>query len=193
LHVDGLIERNSFLTVYPSSKPGMSNAVLREFVQPASSLFHAYFREDLLVRGVEAIDSSMERVQARDEGREPAISFLTQANTVHVNPRYETGLQGRDVIVFDDFTTTGMSQEWARNALYAAGARSVTSVAIGKYPKPHTIFEPREGVVLQPFEVGDYSLSDFVATPMTIPRNIEAQRVLRDSFAAWRVDEELTE
>jgi predicted amidophosphoribosyltransferase len=64
---------------------------------------------------------------AKQENR-PANAYSSdQTNTVRVNPA-RRNIQSRDdrnVVVFDDFTTTGISLEWARNLLYAAGAGRV--------------------------------------------------------------------
>ena len=186
LYLEGLIPPHSPFAVYPSSNPNKRNRVLQEFVQPVSRLFHAYFKEDLLVRASEAPDTSMERWRAREEGREPDVTFTDQANTVHVNPKYWNLIDGRTAFVFDDFTTTGMSLEWARNLLYAAGAARVIMVTVGKYPRPHTVYVPTEDSVVTPFELKQYRLEMFKRVRIDMTQNSIAPLRVHRSFALWK-------
>jgi hypoxanthine phosphoribosyltransferase len=185
LYLEGLIVPNSSIAVYPSSKPGKISGVLREFVEPVSWVFHAYFR-DLLVRAVAAPDTSLERVKASREGRDPNVSFTTQANTVHVNQKYRNLINGRTVVVFDDFTTTGMSLEWARNLLHAASAARVIMITIGKYPRPHTIYVPTKGVVVTPFELKQYTLNMFGRVQVDMKQDANAPKQIYQSLAMWK-------
>ncbi|WP_442593382.1 phosphoribosyltransferase [Parapusillimonas sp. JC17] len=58
-----------------------------------------------------------------------------QIQTIHLNPRYNTGnqLRGKHVIVVDDCTTYGVSFGVAAAFLRKAGAASVTGIALGKF------------------------------------------------------------
>jgi phosphoribosylpyrophosphate synthetase len=186
LYLEGLIPPFSPFAVYPSSKPGKISRALQGFVQPVSRLFHAYFKEDLLLRAAAAPDTSLERVKARNEARAPNVSFTDQSNTVHVNPEYRNLIEGKTVVVFDDFTTTGMSLEWARNLLYAAGAARVILVTVGKYPRPHTVYVPVRDNIIVPFEPKQYKLDMFAPARIDMTQNpITPTRVLR-SFALWK-------
>ena len=181
LYLEGLIPRNPIFTVYPSSTPGKANPVLEEFLDPVAKLFHGYFRDDLLVRAADAPDTSLLRAR----GGEAAFSM--QTNTVHMNPAYAGKLEGRSVIVVDDFITTGMSLEWARHLLLAAGAEEVTLLTIGKYLKPHRLYTLKSGAAdeLSPFEVTTYipeQIFDFQEIPMN--RHEAAASYVSDSFAA---------
>ena len=51
----------------------------------------------------------------------------------------------RTVLVFDDFTSTGRTLDWARNLLYAAGASRVVLLTVGKYPSPYFLHLLKEG------------------------------------------------
>lgn len=184
LYLEGLIRPNSLFGVYPSSKPGKISPLLEEFLKPASRLFHGYFKKDLLVRAVQAVDSSMEKAKARKENRRPNIPDTNQTNTVHVNPSYRKTLQGRPVIVFDDFTTTGQSLEWARNLLYAAGASQVVLLTIGKYSKPHVVHHLKPLAGIRPFERGEYVINDlFDRYEIALTRNRDGGRALNSSFS----------
>jgi hypothetical protein len=183
LYLEGLIQRNSLFAVYPSSKPGKISPILQEFLKPASKLFHGYFRDDLLVRAVQAVDSSMEKAAARKEGRPPNIPDTNQINTVHVNPAYRKTIKGRPVIVFDDFTTTGQSLEWARNLLYAAGAAQVILLTIGKYPRPHVVHRLNFLARISPFELGRYVYADLFDTyEIGLTRASEGRHAIVKSF-----------
>ncbi|MFJ9847653.1 hypothetical protein ACIRYZ_46025, partial [Kitasatospora sp. NPDC101155] len=61
----------------------------------------------------------------------------------------------------DDFTTAGMSLEWARILLTKAGAAQVIGLTIGKYRKPHTFYIPRPGVVIDPYTTNKVAPADF--------------------------------
>src|SRR3569833_227166 len=109
LNNEGLIAPNSYFTCYPSSKRNKNNPVLTTLIQVQSKLLHGYYKQDILLRAVDAINTSDERMNAKREGRTANVSFFTQANSVHVNPKYKGKLGSRTIFVFDDFTTSGMS------------------------------------------------------------------------------------
>lgn len=184
LSLEGLIPRNPVIAIYPSSKPGRTSDVIESFLRPASKLFHAYYKRDLLVRGVEAINTS----DARAQGNGHLVSFLTQANTVHVNPEYEDLIRDNTIILFDDFTTTGRSLEWARNLLYAAGASRVVLLTIGKYRWDHDIYVPA-GELASPFEIHQYEESDFSYSSRRMEQHFHNSEVLKESFELWKKDE----
>lgn len=186
LYLEGLIEPRSWFAVYPSSTPGKKSPILREFLESVAKLFHGYFKEDLLVRAAKAVDSSLEKATAKKEGRAPNIPETNQTNTVHVHPDYKSKLRGRSVIVFDDFTTSGSSLEWARNLLYAAGARHVTLLTIGKYPLPYIIHGRKANSIIKPFERRDYQPDMlFEKNPVNLQRDLAGQRIIRESFTQW--------
>jgi hypothetical protein len=186
LYLEGFISPRSYFAIYPSSTPNKTNPLLAEFLKPVAKIFHGYFKENLLFRAKQAVDSSMEKAAARRERRRPNIPDTNQTNTVHVHPDYRGKLSDRSVIVFDDFTTSGGSLEWARNLLYAAGAREVILLTIGKYPLDHTLHEVKMGARITPFQPRDYDFNAlFSLTNISLTRNIEAQQIIRKSFTAW--------
>lgn len=156
-YLDGSLPGRAWFCVYPSSTPGRVNDQLAEFLQVAKVMVGSYYRGDLLVRASKAIDTSMARAN-RQHG---TVSIATQATTVHLNPKYRSAVRGKTVIVFDDFTTEGMSLDWARNLLTKAGAREVIGVTIGKYRKPYTVFTPRPGVTIDAFAPNALTPADF--------------------------------
>lgn len=179
LYLEGLIPRNPVMVAYPSSKPGSTSPVLEPFLRPVSRLFHGYYR-DLLVRAAKAPDTSKERAQ----GRGGNVSFLTQTNTVCLNPDYQNLVSENTILVLDDFTTTGRSLEWARNLLYAAGASRVVLFTIGKYKYTHDVYKPR-GEVVFPFTRTDYTSDQFRMRTYQMHRNEGSQHMLKTSFKHW--------
>lgn len=184
LSLEGLIPRNPVIAIYPSSKPGRTSDVIESFLLPASRFFHAYYKRDLLLRGVGAPNTSDERAR----GRGHLISFLTQSNTVCLNPDYEQLLQDNTIIVFDDFTTSGRSLEWARNLLYAAGAAQVILLTIGKYRYNHDVYVPT-GELATPFEIHEYEHSDFSRRSYYMDQYDSNGEVLKRSFELWKAGE----
>ncbi|MEW6737142.1 MAG: HAD hydrolase-like protein [Acidobacteriota bacterium] len=185
LYLEGLIYPNSLFVIYPSSTPGKINDVIEEFLHPVSKIFHGYYKNDLLCRTVQAPDTSIERWQAKQENRQPNVSFINQSNTVHINPYYRGKITGKSVIVIDDFTTTGMSLEWAKNLLLAAGADNIVLLTIGKYPRDHTIYSPIN-IPIDPFKLTTYSLHDFQKISQPLEREPSAQQVIYKSFSYWK-------
>jgi len=161
LYTEGLLIPNARFCVYPGSKRGTISAELEPFVRPAATLAHGYYKDDLLVRAVDAVDTSIERWKANQAGVNANISISNQASTVHIGTKYRGKLAGRTVIVFDDFTTTGMSLEWARNLLLSAGADRVVLLTIGKYSSNYTTYDPLAYAQLNPFAVSGLQPGDF--------------------------------
>jgi hypoxanthine phosphoribosyltransferase len=160
--------------------------VLGEFIKVAVKVFHGYFIDNLLFRAEQGIDTSLERVKARRESRIARVTFANQTDTVHV--AYRGSLAGRTVVVFDDFTTTGRSLEWARNLLYAAGAERVVLVTIGKYSGPYMIHAPTPTAGIEPFRLKRYPTSQCFTT---MHRNLSAAEIIKRSFNAWKTNQPL--
>jgi hypothetical protein len=192
LYLEGFISRNSLFAVYPSSTPGKINDRLGGFLGPVSKLFGGYFREDLLMRAVPGKDTSLERVRARQEDRPPDVSYADQTNTVHVNPAYEKTIRSRNrtVLVFDDFTTSGKTLDWARNLLRAGGATRVVLMTVGKYPGPY--FErylPVADDIIEPYEHKIYDTSrDFAVTEVRMREDASVREIVATSFQHLRDD-----
>jgi hypothetical protein len=185
LYLEGFISPRSYFAIYPSSTPNKNNPLLEEFLKPVSKIFHGYFKENLLIRAKQAVDSSMEKAAARRQRRKANIPDTNQTNTLHVHPSYKGKLEDRSIIVFDDFTTSGGSLEWARNLLYAAGAREVVLLTIGKYPLDYTIHSTKAGALITPFQLRDYNFESlFSLINISLTRNLAAQQIIKKSFAA---------
>jgi hypothetical protein len=170
---------------YASSTPGQSNETFAEVLGPAAKFFHGWLQQEMLLRETQAPDTSV----LRASGRRNEVSFLNQCNTVIVNRAMRTHIEGKNIIVFDDFSTSGMSLEWARILLRAAGAAKVTLVSFGKYGKNHPIshqcFELAEGIVT-PFQLGHYQLGMFRRHDYTLAEDDAAMPLTQELFRLWK-------
>lgn len=131
LKMDGVLEGQLFWGVYPSSASTNADAeVLSDFVQrlrtAASGVHFAKRGDPLFIRHAKSIKRSTANV---DDRTDPENQILT----LHLNPNYKSQLKGRNVIVVDDCTTYGVSFAVAAAFLYAAGAKKVTGIALGKF------------------------------------------------------------
>jgi hypothetical protein len=185
LYAEGLIDSGTRFAVYPSSTPGQTNETFTEFLDPAAKFFHGWLKEGMLVRAAQAPDTSLLR-HARRHGE---VTFLNQATTVHVDESLRTHFAGKNVVVFDDFTTSGMSLEWARNLLYAAGAERVVLVTFGKYRRSsgasHTRYDP-VGITVSPFGLRNYQQRHFAPTEMAMVEDDPSMRITQEMFRAWK-------
>ena len=182
LYVEGMLPTGALFCVYPSSKVGKLSEELEQFVKPAASMVHGYYKDDLLVRAAEAPDTSLARWQARRDGRASGISIANQVQTVHLGIRYRTKIRGKTVIIFDDFTTTGASLEWARNLFVAAGADRVIALTIGKYSSRYSTYDLRPGVTIDPFKMSALTVNDFDEVTHSLAENIANPRLMADLF-----------
>lgn len=112
LYSEGLLNRHNgekppVFVVYPSSNPVSQDTHFDDFMVLASKSFHGQFKSNALVRHTPALDTSLERYQASQEGRPPRIGVLTHANTVNLNEKVWGSLENRLVVVLDDFCNTG--------------------------------------------------------------------------------------
>ncbi len=189
LCAEGLICSGCRFTVYPGSTPGTTNPTFSQFLGPAAKFFHGWLKEDMLLRAAQAIDSSMAR------GKGQRVPFSNQTNTVHVNPAYNGSvhLVGKTVIVFDDFTTSGMSLDWARSLLYQAGADRVILVTFGKYgrnhPLMHHYYRPPAARPVQPFALNNYADHEFNCVQLAMTCDDNGRDVTQAMFQHWRSGE----
>jgi hypothetical protein len=185
LCAEGTICSGCRFAVYPSSTPGNPNPTFNEFLGPAAKFFHGWLKENMLYRAVQAIDSSMARAQSQQ------VPFTNQTNTVHLHQDYvgSRHLVGKKVIVFDDFTTSGMSLDWARSLLYSGGAERVILVTFGKFgqnhPLRHNFYEPHQLKPVRPFELNNYAIHEFTWTALPMTRDNSARSVTQTMFTHW--------
>jgi hypothetical protein len=132
LLIDGIYETEQLLWgVYPSSQvTGGDTEVLSDFTHSlrttVSLARFAKRDEPLFVRHTASIKRSQDRSSDRTDPSD-------QIATLHLNPFYKTRLRNRNVVIIDDCTTYGLSFGVAAAFLRAAGAASITGVALGKF------------------------------------------------------------
>ncbi|WP_024682983.1 hypothetical protein [Pseudomonas syringae] len=132
LLIDGIYDNTKPLWgVYPSSNSKNTDTeVLSEFThQLRTTVSQAHYSKrfsPLFIRHSRSIKRSTDKSADRSD---PA----DQIATMHLNPIYKAGLKKKDVIILDDCTTHGLSFGVASAFLLAAGAASVTGIALGKF------------------------------------------------------------
>ena len=133
--LSGLSNEIDFVTVYPGHQAGSINKTLRSLSSLAGRLFRRRFVDDILVRHATAPKS---QYQGADR------NIFDQFRTIHVNPDRSSSIEGKAILVIDDFTTHGYSLETARQMLVQAGARRVVTIAMAKFRTKQTVTSIRE-------------------------------------------------
>lgn len=183
-YLEDLIPASPYFCIYPSSTSGQVSERLKTYLDKAAALFHGYYREDLLVRAVDAPDTSLERWKASQGQAAKDVSIATQAQTVHLGPGYRGKLGAKTVVVVDDFTTHGMSLEWARLLLTAAGTRRIVMLTVGKYGSRHTRYDLKDPSTLAPYRINTLTADSFTTTSLTPVFDPQAEGRLYQRLAA---------
>ena len=183
----GLAQSTDTWTVYPGSRrTSGANASLAPFIANAARLFRKSYVGDLLIRHTDALDSGQTRAQGGQVG------FSNQINTVQLNPAHRRKIEGKRIVVVDDFETNGYSLECARNLLLLAGAASVTCIAIGKYQMrgqgyARTVYAPQSGYSWDPFATTtDHEAANFQRAVVPLETVVAAPIYFKDSYYRFR-------
>jgi hypothetical protein len=192
LYLEGLVPPQAVFAVYPSSTFGKRSGPILEYMDLLKRYLRINARDDLLVRGAQARDTSRIRAEANKRHEHAVVSFTEQTNSVYVNAARRTLIQGKTVIVCDDFTTSGMSLEWARNLLLAAGAGEVILLTIGKYSSRHTVYCAVRDGLIDPFHLTSYEEDMFEPTTYSMVRDVLAPARTIASFRALKAGESLS-
>lgn len=162
--------------VYPSSHSANNDTdVLSDFTHrlrtTVSDVRYAKRSEPLFIRHRPSAKRSAGGGSNREDPAE-------QIETLHLNPAYRGKCKGRHVIVIDDCTTYGVSFAVAAGFLRAAGAASVSGVALGKFGRRTLYQEIRiKSDPFAPVPLGAYNVA--VNRPLNGTSNAAAQDVLR--------------
>jgi hypothetical protein len=127
---EGFIHHNSCILLYPSHLPGKVNEALKEHLPRIAYQLGSYCVKDTLIRWKPTLNKSF----ARMEGKYHKISFETEFNSLCLDIKRK--INENTLIVVDDFTTSGLSFESARNILEKTEAERIVLCAIGKYTRP---------------------------------------------------------
>ncbi len=179
IYIEGLASVADYWVPYPGSKPGSGNPVFLPQYTLASKLFHGNYTEDLILRHSQSIDSGKARLL-----KQP-LSFSNQVDTTVLARDYATRLQGKIVLVMDDFVTEGYSIECARNMLFDAGASSVVGVCIGRYPRPFQIYSSKDGVRTSPFDANSNNGPLFERDKTVDGEFVDNSQEITESFAKF--------
>lgn len=145
LYLSGYLTRDKkrgkpILCIYPGHRAQQSG-FLSEITELIPVLSNSVeFIPDLLIRHAAAPKSAL----LRKKGGQP--TFYSQISTIHLAADYRSKIEGRRVIILDDFTTQGYGFEAARNQFLNGGAGSVCCIAIGKFGYTSTICIPDKDV-----------------------------------------------
>jgi hypothetical protein len=101
---------------------------MRDFLDVAAKLARNKYREDLLVRRATAEKSNS---VFHREGIAAAVA--NQLQTMKVGAAYRENIDGKRILLLDNFLTWGSTTESGRNLLLAAGASAVKVACVGKY------------------------------------------------------------
>ncbi len=134
LYLDGTYSTIDSWCIVPGHAGG-HNPSFDDSLQRISRLFKDKFIPNLLHRHTAAPKLAYRRFKG-----EP-VCFREQVSTICLDCQTQEQkklVEGKTILVIDDFVTSGLTTEWARNLLYNAGAEQVISVAIGAF---HTSIE----------------------------------------------------
>ena len=175
-HVIG-ITRRGFL---PSSQPAGRRLPHRR-PPPISAGKLSVHMSELLIRHADARKAAYLRRGGN------SATLEDQIRTVHLNPTFRKEIQGRSIVVIDDFTTQGHSFEWAINVLLNAGVSRVICTAIGKYGHRYGSERyARKGIAFDSFVPCTLGDNDFASRGTNFVYDDAALREMRDSFQRWR-------
>lgn len=155
IYLDELHDEVNTWCMIPPSGGQAHRKLLADFVQNSTKLFKANFVGDLLVRHRPAKKAAY----ARSSGEDPG--FLNQANTLHLNQARKKAVEGKHVLVIDDFCTRGHSFECARHLLLRGGATKVTCVSVGRYGTRYEVQVARDGLQWDPWNPAAFGTGDF--------------------------------
>lgn len=149
-YMSGLVTEIDWVGVYPGHLTNSTSPELEAFSDVVRHTFNKSYKPNLLVRHTDAPESKRQG---------SARNIIDQLNTIHVNPDYRDKIQGKRILILDDFTTAGFSFETARQMLLRAGAQKITCLAIGKYRATQTVssikraWDPFAPVTFRPSDV----------------------------------------
>lgn len=128
IYLSGLSSQIDLITTYPGHTANSRNVLLEGYSQELARTFKDRFIPDLLIRHCDAPES-----KKQGDSR----NIYDQFRTILVNPAHH--IQGKNILVLDDFTTCGYSLETARRMLIQAGAKHVVGLGIAKFRNKQAI------------------------------------------------------
>lgn len=194
IYFGNLIHDVDYICSYPSHGTGAPSAIKQEVNETLTRLgncFRKPYYHDLLLRHAQAVKS--QHIPAANR------TFLAQLNTIRINahphknlgkaPKGAIKLQGRKVLLVDDFCTSGRSLESARAYLEAAGA---TTRSFSWLKTINTSYMELAGLpTFNPFHPNTFT-AEPASTPIPYAQGIvddeapdEINRILRQ-YVMWK-------
>lgn len=175
---ENLLKPNSIVIAFPSSKANKESIHISPFIKAMSSIFRINYSPTHLVRWMNTSDKSQEKALAKRERRTPNISFAMELNTLKIG----RDLSGKQVVVIDDFNTSGTSFEAARNILLQANCSVSVFCSIGKYPGSYNVRTVNKEE-FDPYSESDkISDGDVSEQPFPVSKNDESSRKIAELF-----------
>ncbi len=178
LYLEGLCSELGVWTTYPGSRGGV-NPLSGPLLATAAALFAPRsWNPELLIRHTATKASHFLRWEKKE------VPFSHQTNSMRATDDTKAikRLQGKTVLVLDDFVTEGHASELSRNWFLKLGAEKVISVGIGKYGDRYRIQTPG----------GDWDPTvpskglPFAERTITEPRNGAALEEFRERYLAFQ-------
>ena len=155
IYLDDLPQNLDYWTTYPGHAKGSEiNKFMSQFLERGVKEFRDKYIP-IFHRHSTAVKSAFKRTSGGN------VDFENQIKTVNIIPAMNGKIEGKSILVIDDFTTSSFSFEWARNLLLQAGADSVILVAVGKYGNKYRIYSPKDEVSWDPYSECVLNESDF--------------------------------
>lgn len=151
---DGLAQEIDYVTLFPSHTIGDYSEVLEYFSENLQKDLGAWYKDRMVLRHTQA----NKRTSSRNR------DFIEQLNTLKLNPDYQGSIEGKTILVLDDFTTTGQSLDAARQLLTEADAEKVLCIAMAKFrhsqfaSKIDINFDPYSKVEITQANIEEYKL-----------------------------------
>jgi hypothetical protein len=124
---DDLFGGADWWTTYPGHS-GTPNKIMGDFLTIAAKFSREKYVDDLFIRHKVAINS---RAAWEAGGHVGALG--NQLSTVKINDDYRDKIEGRRILLLDNFLTRGYSTEAGRALLLNAGVKEVIVACVGKY------------------------------------------------------------
>ncbi|MFC1926403.1 HAD-IA family hydrolase [Chloroflexota bacterium] len=178
LYLDGIYSEIDTVAVIPGHSGG-HNPLMEKSLNRMAMLFRETFNPSLLLRHTAARKSAF----ARRAGN--SLTFQDQVITMCLScdlKKQSKMIDGKTILIIDDFITEGFSTEWARNLLYNAGAEKVISVAIGAFHNSIEVQSIAKGLKwdsYNPVNIDDKYLSSNNVFATT---NANALNIIMDSY-----------
>lgn len=164
IYFSELYKKIDFVTPYPGHKSvniSIASNILEEPMLAFTKCFRMEYLRDLIIRHT----TSRKSQSARTSGE--VVDHCNQLNTIHLNPtplkgsgkrRYSSNpLEGKTVLVVDDFCTEGYSLEAARIYMRMAGANVICLSWLKTINTNYKRIRNLEPVKFNPFEPNEFS------------------------------------